>query len=60
MPPQDSRAQRPLIHRDPKDLEDRHADGRVEEDQEYFHFRTLGARLYDGDRQETLCAFVGE
>ena len=58
--PQDSRTQRPLVNGDLENLEDHDADGRVEEDQQYFHFRTLGARLYDGERKETLCAFLGE
>jgi hypothetical protein len=49
-----------LVNGDPKDLEDGDADRRVEEDQQDFHFFTLGARLYDGQSKETLCAFLGE
>jgi len=58
--PQDGRAQRPLIHGDPKNLEDHDADGRVEEDQHEFHFRILGAGLYNSRRKETPCVFIGE
>ena len=45
---EDSSAERPLINGDLEDLEDHHADGRVEEDQQEFHCPLLAARSYFG------------